>query len=341
MTLWLSLAVMGVLAIMFVAWPLYSKSRNFTPVIAISVIAIVALSAGLYYETGSPGLQSDAGDSGLANMDEAVTALAARLETDPHDLEGWKMLGRSYMSLGNYAGAVAAFEKAVELESSENAQTLVELGSAMLSADSGGVSGPTAALFESALALEPNNPQALFYGGIAAINRGDNELAANRWEILLGLNPPDEIQDVLRQRVAEWRGEQAPSQSQSMASQPAQPAEETDTIIRASISLSAPAAASVPGEATVYVIARDPAQPSPPIAVVRRRVSELPTVIELGDGNSMVAGRTLSGFAEFELIARVSLSGQPTQQPGDWVGSAIVTPADSNSISLPIDTEIQ
>ena len=38
------------------------------------------------------------------------------------------MLGRSHMSTGNYAGAVAAYERVVELESAQNAQGLVDLG---------------------------------------------------------------------------------------------------------------------------------------------------------------------------------------------------------------------
>ena len=58
---------------------------------------------------------------------------------------------------------------------------------------------------------EPNNPTALFYGGIAALNRGNIELAADRWEILLGLNPPPEIRGVIEQRVAEWRGTAPPA----------------------------------------------------------------------------------------------------------------------------------
>jgi hypothetical protein len=70
-------------------------------------------------------------------------------------------------------------------------------------------------------------------------------------------------------------------------------------------------------------------------------LSELPTVVELGDGESMVAGRALSGFVEFELEARVSLSGQPGRQPGDWFGSVLVRPADSGSVSLSIDTQVQ
>jgi cytochrome c-type biogenesis protein CcmH len=249
------------------------------------------------------------------------------------------------MTLGDYTEAITAFEKAVELESSRNAQTLVELGSAILSNDGAGngVSGRSAALFESALALEPNNPQALFYGGIGAINRGDNELAASRWEKLLGLNPPEEIQGVLRQRVAEWRGQATPDQAGESAPSALQGAslEQEGTLVHVTLSLSDSVDASLPGNSTVYVIARDPAQPSPPIAVVRRHLSELPVVISLSDANSMVPGRSLSAFPEFEIVARISLTGQPAQQAGDWFASAIVRPADNNQLTLSIDTLVR
>ena len=144
-------------------------------------------------------------------MDDAINALAERLAADPNNPEGWQMLGRSYMSLGNYSGAVEAFEKAVELESAQNPQALVSLGEALLASTGTEIDGRIASLFENALALDPNNPQALFYGGIGAFNRGDTNLAADRWERLIGLNPPAEIQGILQQRIAEWRGEAPPA----------------------------------------------------------------------------------------------------------------------------------
>ena len=100
------------------------------------------------------------------------------------------------------------------------------------------------------------------------------------------------------------------------------------------------AAASLPAEATVFVIARDPAQPSPPIAVTRRLLSELPGIVELGDADSMIPGRTLSAFPEVEVIARVSLSGQPVAQSGDWFGSQIVKPAENNNVTLSIAEQV-
>jgi hypothetical protein len=69
-------------------------------------------------------------------------------------------------------------------------------------------------------------------------------------------------------------------------------------------------------------------------------LSELPGVVELGDGDSMIPGRTLSAFTEFEIVARVSVSGQPIEQSGDWYALALVKPAENDRISLSIDHQV-
>jgi len=345
MTLWIALTVMCLAAVGFAVWPIFRHKKTLTPLIGVAVVFVVALSAGLYYYQGVPELESVTGDR--PELEDVVEDLAARMQSNPADVNGWKMLGRSYMAMGNYGGAVDAFERAVALESAQDAQTLVSLGEALLANTGSAIEGRIASIFENALALDANNPQALFYGGIGAFNRNDEATAANRWERLLALNPPAEIQGILQQRVAEWRGESAPMPSAVAAptqaptpAQTAPPSAGSGAVVSASISLTEAAATSLPAEATVFVIARDPAQPVPPIAVVRRRLSELPAVVELGDRESMVPGRSLSGFAEFELIARVSVSGQPAANPGDWFGSLIVNPAENSRVELPIQQQV-
>ena len=333
MTLWIGIAVMCLLATLFVAWPLYKQDQRLSARIVASVGGIVIVSLGLYAYQGQPDIPSGAGVASQPDIEQMVTSLAARLESNPEDLAGWKMLGRSYMTLQNFDGAVQAFERAVALEESQNGQTLVDLGGAILARDNTRIEGRTSALFESALALEPNNPAALFYAGIAALNRGNTELAADRWEVLLGLNPPDEIRGVIEQRIAEWRGEAPPSLGTPQTENP-------DIKVVADVSVGSEALAALPVEASVFVIARDPQQPSPPIAVTRRVLSELPAAIELSDSDSMIPGRTLSAFAEFEIIARVSVSGQPIAQSGDWFGAVIVRPAESNRVTLQIDQQV-
>jgi cytochrome c-type biogenesis protein CcmH len=217
-----------------------------------------------------------------------------------------------------------------------------------LSRDGTPIEGRTAALIESALALEPNNPAALFYSGVASANRGDTDLAASRWEILLGLNPPPEIRSILEQRVAEWRGlpmasvDQPVDENRPVAApvEPEVPDADPGAVVTARIALSNDAMSKLKSDANVFIIARDPKQPSPPIAVDRVRLSELPAVISLSDAQSMVAGRALSGFDEFELLARVSLSGGPAAASGDWFGALIVRPADTRSVFLAIDQQV-
>jgi cytochrome c-type biogenesis protein CcmH len=275
-------------------------------------------------------------------MEQAIASLEARLANNPEDIESWKMMGRTQISLGNFSGAAEAYEKAMSLEGGQVAQTMVDLAVAILNRDQAPIEGRTASLIDSALALEPNNASALFYSGLAAANRGDTDTAAGRWEILLGLNPPENIRGALEQRIAEWRGEPAPAPATVDVAPEAESetANAVDAVISARVSLSDEALAAIPADASVFIIARDPAAPGPPIAVSRRRLSELPATVSLSDSESMVAGRNLSAFPEIELMARVSLSGMPGAATGDWFGSLLVRPAENNSVCLTIDQQV-
>ncbi len=344
MTFWIVLVVLCLVAIMFAVWPLWRRKHRLSPLVASIIVFTVAASAGLYDYVGNPGVpsgRSGANNAELPGMDEVITSLEARLAENPNDVNGWNMLARTYMTLRNYEGAAEAYETIMELEGAQNGQTMVDLALAIINRDGTAIEGRTASLIESALALEPNNPSALFYSGLAAANRGDIDIAATRWEILLSLNPPPEVRSILEQNVAIWRGEAPPEAADAPAvatTEPEQPA--ADAVVSARISLSEAALSSITRDANVFIIARDPAAPTPPIAVTRRLLSELPTMVSLSDAESMVAGRNLSAFAEIELLARVSLSGGPAAQSGDWFGSMLVRPAENNSVSLTIDRQV-
>lgn len=291
--LWLLFVAMSLATIAFAIRPLLKDLPRQTLLVGTSIVLITAIVAGLYYKLGSPDIPS--GASQAQNIEQMVASLAERLQREPADIDGWIMLGRSYMTLGDYQGAATAYE--------------------------------------SALALDPGNPEALFWGGISASNSGNARLAIERWERLLETDPPGNVRRVLLERIAEWRSEPLPPT--------AVPARASASVVAASISLSVQAQVAVAAGASVFIIARDPARPSPPIAVTRRLVSDLPLVVELGDQESMIPGRNLSAFSEFEMLARVSLSGNPIAQPGDWFASVIVRPADSKQVELVIADQVQ
>ncbi len=325
MMLWVALTLCCLAALGFVIWPLFNQTRNLTVLLAGTIVVIVASSASLYSFIGDPDVSSGAGS--MPNTEQMVESLELRLQSSPDDVDGWLMLGRSYQTMQRYDDAIAAFEKTSELEQGQNADTLVALAIVLMEQQDGAMSLRSSSLFEKALALEPNNANALFYGGTSAARKGDTALAADRWEALLGQNLPADIQDLLRAKINEWRGLQPPTAKQSGAG------------ISIALALSDEAAAKLPADATLFVIARDPAQPSPPIAVTPRKLSELPTVVSLSDQDAMTPGRLLSAYAEVEVVARVTLSGQPIAQAGDWFGSQVVSTAVTDTISIVIDQE--
>ncbi len=314
MILWILMAVMAIVAAAFLLRPLIGGRLTSVPSI-ISVVAVL-FAFGLYLQIGRPDLTTARQGPDIQGM---VASLAERLENEPNDLEGWKMLGRSFITLGQYEQAAGAFRRAVVLEGAQNAQTLVDLGESLLAA-SGQAMGPDIAnIFENALALEPDNPSALFWGGIAAANRGDITAAAERWEALLLTNPPPQIREIIEQRVAEWRG--APA---------AQPA----TVVNVALSFGEAFPGGLPPTTPVFVIARDPNAPSPPIAVVRRNLGDLPGTVAISDGDAMIPGRVVSGFESLEIVARVSVSGQPIQSSGDWFGTTTATPGEAVDVEI-------
>lgn len=324
---WAAIGFMLVTALLAVLWPLYRHEQTIS-VRAIGIgVVIVAVSALTYVQVGQPDARFAA--AAPNSVEDMVASLAERLAANPEDAEGWKMLGRSYLVMRRFSDAVESFERAVALENSANGQTLADLGEAVFMNDNAALQGRAAELFESALALVPGNPKALFFSGLAAGNRGDTDLAAERWEALLATSPPPEIENILRTRIAEWRGE---------LPQVAAVAPESDLSI--ALNVAAGDVGAIAPETTVFIIARDPAQPAPPIAVARRQFGELPTSVSLSDADAMLPGRPLSGFERIEIIARVSASGQPLAQTGDWFGATIVNIADGLEASITIDQQV-
>ena len=231
----------------------------------------------------------------------------------------------------DFGGAISAYERAVEIEGGQNGQSLADLGEVILLSDRQSMTGRAGELFENALAVSPNNQKALFYSGIAAVGRGDTELAVSRWETLLATSPPQNIQEILRQQIAELRGEAPPVPVEGATG---------GEVVTVRVTLGDAAISHVQPDSTVFIIARDPAQPSPPIAAVRRKAVELPAYVPIGDSDAMTPGRVPSAFAQLEIVARVSLSGEPRAQPGDWFGQQIVSTAESSEVSVIIDKRV-
>ena len=105
--LWFFLTAMALMALLFVAVPLRKFDGRLATTALPAALLITTVSAGLYWQIGSPDAQSTAASG--PSIDEMVASLDQRLRENPNDLAGWKMLGRSYIELRDYPKAIQAF----------------------------------------------------------------------------------------------------------------------------------------------------------------------------------------------------------------------------------------
>ena len=335
-------ALMAAIAAGVVAFPLIRDRQN-RVLGAVMAVVIMGAAAGLYplwsnWNWHAPSQSATAAGPDVAAM---VAKLQKHLSEQPGDIEGWLMLGRSYVALNRLDDAVVAYDHAHQLDG-KSAEAAMGLGEAM-SLHAGGQITPAAGrLFEAALLLAPTNPKALLYGGFAAAVRGDRALARTRWEALKSLHPPPQIVAMLDARIADLGPTGAPSGSArgtsplptgtSTSAQGSSPAEVTVTI-----SIAPALKSRVPSEAPLFVFAREPGSPGPPLAAKRLTSAAIGTQVRLSPADSMLPGKVLVAGRTVSVTARVSFSGQPVPAAGDLYGELSYDVGQDGARDLVID----
>lgn len=121
-----------------------------------------------------------------------VDGLAARLAQDPNDLDGWKRLARSYRVLGDLQKSADAYAKAAALAPDDTTLLLGQADALQAALPEEAPITPAAAeLYRKILARQPDQPQALWYAGMAEKQAGNGTAAAADWQRLLAQFKPD------------------------------------------------------------------------------------------------------------------------------------------------------
>ncbi|MDP6390652.1 MAG: c-type cytochrome biogenesis protein CcmI [Alphaproteobacteria bacterium] len=171
------------------------------------VAGAIALGASLgtllfYLAIGAPGLpgqpfaeraaERQAAQHSGAQMDMAklVQQLRQRLEKSGGEVQGWTLLGRTYISLGRHKEAAAAYQRALGLEAGD-ASLHAAYGEALVFAAGGRVVPASRTAFEAALKLSPDDSRARFYMAEAARQDGDAKSALDQLVRMLKTAPAD------------------------------------------------------------------------------------------------------------------------------------------------------
>jgi cytochrome c-type biogenesis protein CcmH len=286
------------------------------------VLVVLLLGGGVLYAAFSNYSWVEMPD--VAETPAAMAAkLAKRLAAEPNDLEGWLMLGRTYSTLEQFPLAVRAYQRADRLANGQNAEAIVGVAEMLLAQDFEQIRGAAGHLFDRALLIEPNNPKALLYSAFAALSRGEQPSARERFQRLLTLNPPAQIRDIINKQLLALDGAAA-----------APPGAGPKVAVH--VTLSPSLASSVPAGAALFVAARDPKSPGPPFAV-KRLPASFPVDVELSSADAMLETRRIANGQKLEVIARVALGGTPTATSGDPFGQVSYHVGTDGKLNIVID----
>jgi cytochrome c-type biogenesis protein CcmH len=309
-------------------------------------LAVPICTLAVYMAVGNPRAllpQSAEGGNqhGLSaqQFEALVSRLAARLKDNPEDAEGWMMLGRSYAVLGRFGEASEAYAKAAA-RMPRDAQLLADYADALAMAQGRTLQGEPEKIILRALAIDPDNLKALLLAGTAAFNRNDHPAAIRHWERALKVLPgeSDMVQRV-QASIAEARSLAGSPGGRTQVAKPAQA--QGGGRVSGVVRLAPELAGKVSPGDTVFIFARAAEGPRMPLAILRKRASDLPAEFTLDDSMAMAPQMKLSAFPDVVIGARVSKSANARPQPGDLQGSSAPVKVGARSVSVVIDTELR
>ncbi len=290
-----------------------------------------------------------AGGADAASLEVLVERLAAKMEQNPDQLEGWLMLGRTYVALEQPAKGAAALQRALAL-APQDPEIMVSLAQALAAAAGGQLAGRPVELITSALAVAPDHATGLWLQGLAAYQAKEFPQAVEHWERLAqGLDPNGEDAAQLRQFIADAREEGGLPPSDAPTAAPASPmtgqtaAAGQDTYaagpsLQVEVSLAEPLWREADINHSLFVYAKAASGPPMPLAVKRLKVADLPLTVTLDDSLAMTPEMKLSNFPQVIVGARISPSGQASPQSGDLEGeTGPLSPTDQASVKVLIE----
>jgi len=235
---------------------------------------------------------------------ETVRRLQREAQRDDSQ-EAWLQLGQALLQIEQFDLARRAFERARALPGNAQPAALSGIAEAIVLSGDTANAPQAAALFEEALKQDPMSPKALFYTALSAMQTGQLQLARDRFALMLMLEAPADIKAALQRQVA------ALDQQLSAPAPVVDPA----TRVRVQVSTDATIASRLPAGAMLFVFVRNPAG-GPPLAV-KRLPARFPQQVELSAADAMLEGVGITPHQAVQVVARISATGSPIEQPGD------------------------
>lgn len=283
--------------------------------------------------------KSSTAELSVLENQELVQRLEMAADNHPQEVE-WKYLrGRLLNASGEFAQAADVFADILvalpEEAKVDRATTMTMLAQARFFAADQKADEQNYQLVQQALEIMPDNRQAMGLAGIFAFELQYYQQAIGHWRSLwMGLPAGQEaayLEQGIRRAAAklEEQGEQADLSFLQRAE------------IKVLVDISEAAKQAANSTDSVFVLARAASGPKVPLAAQKMTVADLPQVVTLSDAQAMMAGMSISNYEQLTLVARLSKSGNPIAQPGDWqIEKSPVSNTESELVKLVISEQV-
>ncbi len=251
---------------------------------------------------------------------DIVDGLVDRSVKTEIDLDTRVLLARNAVTIGDFNTAIENFQIVLDAQP-QAAQVMVELAQAIfINADSNALP-IVGVLATRALSIQPNNVMGLGLLGISNFQAGEYRAAINYWEQAINIYPPGSQNALALQNGVEQARLRLVSSVGATAQQDALQADATDiAAVTAKITVNVSVTDDVPfkPDQVVFIYARAWQGAKLPLAITRVMASQLPISVDLDDTMAMAPQFKLSSAETVQLVARISITGNPIAAEGDW-----------------------
>ena len=316
------------------------------PVLAVGGYAAVGSPAAVVPEIvraapTAPVAQSDSDKQ----MDQLFKMAEDRLSKEPNDVKGWLLLARAKASVGMFDGAMKAYEKAAALDPKDS-EMWSDYADSAAGMSQGKMDGKPIELINKSLALDGKNVKALLLRGTWEMQKNDLVAAEKSFTLAKSVSEPNsgfaQIADNALGEITSRRGgTPAAAATAPVAGTPpvAAPASASDAeLATVTLQLSAEARKAANPTSAIFLIVRAAgAERGPPLAARKLALADAGTPIVLTAADAMIGGAGLKPGADVVLQARLSLTGQPMAQAGDWESAKTNAKLPSAAVNLAVD----
>jgi cytochrome c-type biogenesis protein CcmH len=222
------------------------------------------------------------------------------------------------------------------------ADTWADYADMSASLHGGKLAGEPLQFIDSALALNPRHPKALWLKASAQHEAGQYAQAVGTWQQLaVVVDPASSDAKLIAANIEEDR-----RLAGGVAGVPATAATVAGTggpggapvSVSGEVVLADAVKARARAGLTLYIVAKSVDQPGMPVAVLRTTTGQWPFRFKLDDSLAMMPARSLSRAGPVTIEARISQSGVATPGAGDLEGtSGVIDPRASRPLRIVID----